>query len=221
MAPSPVRIGALASGNGSNLQAIVDQCDSGAIPGKVVLVLSDKRNAGALRRAADHGIPHRFIDPGLFSDRGMYDTNLVEELLKAKVDLVVLAGYMRLVSDQFVDTFPNRIMNIHPSLLPAFPGLHVQRQALEHGARFSGCTVHFVDKGLDTGPIIQQAVVPILPDDTVETLSKRILKEEHRIYPRAVQLFAQGRLHVEGRRVIFQAGPAVSEWAQYSPPLSE
>ncbi len=196
-----IRIGALASGGGSNLQAIIDRCRDGSLDAEVVLVLTNNPQAGALERAEKAGIPHLCIDHRRFDRRELFDRAVLEALLQARVDLVVLAGFMRVVSDVILDAFQGRVMNIHPALLPAFPGLHVQRKAIEYGVRFSGCTVHFVDGGVDTGPIIIQAVVPVLDDDTEESLSARILHLEHQIYPRAIQLFAEGRLHLEGRRV--------------------
>lgn len=198
---SKLRVGVLASGRGSNLQSLIDQSQAGQIDAQIVLVASNNAEAGALERAQKAGIATCVINHREFASREAFDTAMVAALRKAKVELVLLAGFMRLLSPVFIEAFPQRIMNIHPALLPAFPGLNVQRQALEYGARFSGCTVHFVDGGLDTGPIIIQAVVPILENDTEESLAARILAQEHRIYPRAVQLFAEGRLRVEGRRV--------------------
>lgn len=198
---SKLRVGVLASGRGSNLQSLIDQSQAGQIDAQIVLVASNNAEAGALERAQKVGIATCVINHREFASREAFDTAMVAALREAKVELVLLAGFMRLLSPVFIEAFPQRIMNIHPALLPAFPGLNVQRQALEYGARFSGCTVHFVDGGLDTGPIIIQAVVPILENDTEESLAARILAQEHRIYPRAVQLFAEGRLRVEGRRV--------------------
>lgn len=197
-----VNLGVLVSGRGSNLQSIIDAIEAGRLDAAVKVVLSDKADAFALERAAGHGIEGVHVDPEPHGERQAYDEALVAELRRRDVDLVVLAGFMRILSPAFIEAFPNRIMNIHPSLLPSFPGLHVQQKALDHGARFSGCTVHFVDTGVDTGPIIIQAAVPVLDDDTDDTLSARILVQEHRIYPRAIQLFAEGRLSVSGRRVI-------------------
>jgi phosphoribosylglycinamide formyltransferase-1 len=197
-----LRIGALASGGGTNLQAIIDRCQDGGLDADIVLVISNNPDAGALERARRAGIAVRCIDHRLFAGREAFDAALVQALREAEVDLVILAGFMRIITPVFVDAFPHRIMNIHPALLPAFPGLHVQRKALEYGVRFAGCTVHFVDTGTDTGPIIIQAVVPVHDDDTEETLSARILEQEHQIYPRAIQLFAEERLRVEGRRVL-------------------
>lgn len=196
-----LRLGCLASGGGSNLQAIIDRCRDGSLPAEISVVISNKPDSGALQRARRAGIPALCIDHRNYPSREDFDRAVVAALLEAGVELIVLAGFMRLISDVFLDAFPGRIMNIHPALLPAFPGLHVQRKALEYGARVTGCTVHFVDGGVDTGPIVIQAVVPILDDDTEESLSARILEQEHRIYPRAIELFAQGRLHIDGRRV--------------------
>jgi len=196
-----LRLGVLASGGGTNLQSLIDRCADGSLSAEIVLVVANNPGAGALTRAKEAGIPYRCIDHRTYADREEFDRVVVDTLQDAGVELVALAGFMRLISGVFLEAFPGRIMNIHPALLPAFPGLHVQRKALEYGARFAGCTVHFVDGGVDTGPIIIQAVVPVLEDDTEETLSARILEQEHRIYPRAIQLFAEGRLRIEGRLV--------------------
>jgi phosphoribosylglycinamide formyltransferase 1 len=165
-------------------------------------VLSNRTDAYGLVRAKKHGIPVEVLDHKSFPSREAFDQAVVNILRDREVELVVLAGFMRLLSPVLVRAYSNRIMNIHPALLPAFPGLHVQKKAVEHGVRFSGCTVHFVNEACDEGPIIIQAVVPVFPDDTEETLAGRILKQEHRIYPRAIQLYSEGRLHVEGRRVL-------------------
>lgn len=196
-----LRLGVLVSGRGSNLQAIIDASEAGRIDAAVVIVISDVADAYALDRARAHGIEAAFIDPRHFETRESFDAAVIDVLRKRDVELVCLAGFMRILSPHFVREFRNRIMNIHPALLPAFPGLHVQRKALHHGAKYSGCTVHFVDEETDTGPIIIQAVVPVLDEDTEESLSARILRYEHQIYPRAIQLFAEGRLEVRGRRV--------------------
>ena len=217
-APRKLRLGVLASGSGSNLQAIIDRCADRSIDAEIVLVLSNVPGAGALVRAEQAGIATALIDHRTFAERVDFDRAVVAALQAANVDLVVLAGFMRLITAPFIAAFPERIINIHPALLPAFPGLHVQRKALEAGARFSGCTVHFVDGGVDTGPIIIQAVVPILDDDSEESLSARILVQEHRIYPRAIQLIAEGRLRIEGRRVRI-ADAAVVEGFMVNPPL--
>lgn len=197
-----IRLGVLVSGRGSNLQAIIDASEARRIDAAVAIVVSDVADAYALERARAHGIKAAFIDPKGFDTREQFDEAIIDLLRKHEIGLVCLAGFMRILTPHFVGEFRHRIMNIHPALLPAFPGLHVQRKALRHGTKFSGCTVHFVDEGTDTGPIIIQAVVPVLDDDTEESLSARILTYEHQIYPRAIQLFAEGRLEVRGRRVL-------------------
>jgi phosphoribosylglycinamide formyltransferase-1 len=217
--PSKLRLGALASGGGTNLQSIIDRCADGSLSAEIVLVISNNPGAGALDRARQAGIPCLCIDHREFADREEFDRAVVAALQEAGVELVVLAGFMRIISGVFIEAFPNRIMNIHPALLPAFPGLHVQRQALEYGARFTGCTVHFVDGGIDTGPIVIQAVVAVLDDDTDESLAARILQQEHRIYPRAIQLFAEGRLRIEGRRVRIEPPLCPADAALINPPL--
>jgi len=193
----------LASGRGSNLQALMDSVEAGRLDAEIVAVLSDVEQAVALGRARSAGIEARFIEPGPSRSRlsGQAEAAMIAILDRLRVDLVALAGFMRILSPGFVSHFKLRILNIHPSLLPCFPGLHVQKQALDYGVKYSGCTVHFVDEGTDTGPIIIQAAVPVLEEDTEETLSERILVEEHRIYTEAVRLFAEGKLKVEGRRV--------------------
>lgn len=214
-----LRIGALASGGGSNLQAIIERCADGTLDAEIALIISNNPDAGALERARSAGLQSLCIDHRRYSSREEFDQAVVAALQAAGVELVVLAGFMRLISAPFLAAFPGRIMNIHPALLPAFPGLHVQRKALEYGARFSGCTVHFVDGGVDTGPIIIQAVVPVLDQDTEATLSARILKQEHRIYPRAIQLFAEGRLRLAERRVVIDPPLEISEAGLCNPPL--
>lgn len=196
-----LRLGILASGGGTNLQAIIDRIQDGTLNAEIALILSNKPTAGALQRGRLAGIPTLCIDQRQYKDRLDFDRAMVAALTEAKVDLVVLAGFMRLISDEFLAAFPDRIMNIHPALLPAFAGLNAQQQALDHGVRITGCTVHFVDAGVDTGPIVIQAAVPVLQDDTLETLSKRILRQEHRIYPEAIRLFAEGRLRLTGHQV--------------------
>ncbi|MBI5788502.1 MAG: phosphoribosylglycinamide formyltransferase [Candidatus Schekmanbacteria bacterium] len=196
-----IALGVLASGRGSNLQAIIDNIEAGQLDAHIRIVISDVKDACAMQRAAQYGIKTCFIDPKQFKGRENYDQVVAERLKAEGVELVILAGYMRILSSTLVREFPYRIMNIHPALLPAFPGLHVQRKALEYGVKFSGCTVHFVDEGLDTGPIILQAVVPVQDDDNEESLSARILEQEHKLYSRAIQLYSEGRLQIEGRRV--------------------
>ncbi|MBI3805052.1 MAG: phosphoribosylglycinamide formyltransferase [Nitrospirae bacterium] len=194
-------LGVLASGRGSNLQSILEAIEQGKLAARVGVVLSNKKDAPALERAARHDIPFCFIDPAHYPDRKQYDAALLQQLKGHGVELIVLAGYMRLVTPILIEAYRDRIMNIHPSLLPAFPGLHAHRQALEYGVRVSGCTIHFVDEEVDHGPIIAQAAVPIFEGDTEEQLSERILAEEHRLLPRVIQLYADGKLKLEGRKV--------------------
>lgn len=196
------KIGVLLSGRGSNFEALAESIAAGKIPNaEIAIVLSNRENAPGLERARARGIEAKAI-PSKGLEREPYDKLVVAALKEAGIDLVCLAGYMRLISPYFVSAFPNRILNIHPSLLPAFPGLEAQRQALEHGAKISGCTVHFVDENLDAGPIVFQAAVAIADSDTVEALSAKILREEHRIYAEAVRIVLEGRFRIEGRRVI-------------------
>jgi len=198
-----LRVGVLVSGRGSNLQALLDASARREYPAEVVVVISDRERAPALDRARAAGVEALFVNPKDFADRESFDLALVRELTARRVDLACNAGFMRILSAAYVRAFAGKAMNIHPSLLPAFPGLHAQRQALEHGAKVAGVTVHFVDEGpVDAGPIILQASVPVLQDDTEESLSARILAEEHRLYPEAVRLFAEGRLSIVGRRVL-------------------
>jgi phosphoribosylglycinamide formyltransferase-1 len=198
----PLRIGVLASGRGSNLQAIIDAIEAGKLDCRLAVVASDRADARALERARKHGIDAVFIDPKASPGREAYDQAVLAVLAERRVELVCLAGYMRILTPMFVRALPGQIMNIHPALLPAFPGLHAQRQALKYGVKVSGATVHFVDEGVDTGPIICQAAVPVREDDTEETLAARILAEEHELYPRAIRLYAEGRLSILGRRVL-------------------
>ncbi len=201
-----IRLGVLASGSGTNLQAIIDSSEAGKIPARVTVVLSDKADAFALKRAEKHGISHFFVDPKKFDSGEDYDKELIRILKEHQVDLMILAGFMRLMSSLFIQTFRNRVMNIHPALLPSFPGTHGVRDALNYGVKVSGVTVHFADEGLDTGPIILQEAVPVLEDDTEETLHNRIHQAEYRVYPEAIRLFAEGRLKIEGRRVRIVGG---------------
>jgi phosphoribosylglycinamide formyltransferase-1 len=200
---SRIRIGVLASGRGSNLQAIIDSVKEGRLDAEVAVVVSDVEDAYALDRARSAGIEARYIDPARKGARLSKESErrVIDVLDEFRVDLIALAGFMRILRSDFVRHFSGRIMNIHPSLLPSFPGLKVQMKALEYGVKYSGCTVHFVDEGVDTGPIIIQAAVPVLDGDTEEVLSSRILREEHRIYTEAIRLFAEGRLKIEGRVV--------------------
>jgi phosphoribosylglycinamide formyltransferase 1 len=194
-------LGILLSGRGSNFEAIARNVAEGKIPAKIALVVSNRESAPGLERARALGLDARFI-PSQGKDRETYDREVVAALQERQVDLICLAGFMRVLSPYFIRAFPGRILNIHPALLPAFPGLDAQKQALDYGVKFSGCTVHIVDEGVDTGPILRQAVVPVLDGDTVETLSARILKEEHRIYSEAIGLLLGGKVRVHGRRVV-------------------
>jgi phosphoribosylglycinamide formyltransferase-1 len=198
---SKLGVGVLISGRGSNMEALAEACAADDFPAEVRLVLSNRPDASGLEKAASFGIPTAVIDHREFQDKAAFEGAVIAELERQGVELICLAGFMRVLSAAFVERFPMRILNIHPSLLPSFAGLHVQQQAIDHGVRYSGCTVHFVVPEVDAGPIIVQAVVPIEPDDTAETLAARILEQEHRIYPEAVRLFAEGRLRIEGRRV--------------------
>jgi phosphoribosylglycinamide formyltransferase-1 len=202
------RIGVLLSGRGSNLEALAESAKAGRIPdAEIAVVISNHEAAAGIDRARERKIPALVI-PSKGLERETYDRLVVAALRERGVELVCLAGFMRLLSPYFIAAFHNRILNIHPSLLPSFPGLEAQRQALEYGVRYAGCTVHFVDENLDAGPIVLQAVVPVLDDDTPETLSARILKEEHRIYSEAVRIVLEGRFRIEGRRVIHLADGA-------------
>jgi phosphoribosylglycinamide formyltransferase 1 len=217
-----IRLGVLASGGGTNLQAILDACAQRRISAEVAVVVSNVPGAGALERARKAGAPGEVLASKGATDRERYDLELVEILRARGVDLVCLAGYMRLVTPAFLRAFgPTadsrgcpRVMNIHPGLLPSFPGLHAQRQCVDYGARFAGCTVHFVDEGTDTGPIVVQAVVPVLPGEEEAALAKRILEQEHRIYPQAIEWFAQRRLRLEGRTVTVDGArpTAIAAW---------
>jgi phosphoribosylglycinamide formyltransferase 1 len=202
---TPLRVAVLASGRGSNLQAIIDAVEAGQVHAQIVAVISNKKDAVALERARKHRLKDLFVDPKPFTgrpdSREAYDRSLLEVFQQHNVELVLLAGYMKIVTAVLVNAYANRMMNIHPSLLPSFPGLDVQKKAIDWGCKLAGCTVHFVTEGVDEGPIIIQAAVPILEDDTPDTLAARILVQEHKIYPRAVQLFAEGRLRVDDRRV--------------------
>ena len=212
-------IAVLISGGGTNLQALIDAIEAGRLDARIEVVLSNKAEAYGLTRAREHGIRTELLNHKDFSTREAFDAAAVALLQERGVELVALAGFMRLLSPVFVKAYSNRILNIHPALLPSFPGLHVQQKAVEHGARFSGCTVHFVNEECDEGPIIIQAVVPVFCDDTAATLAARILEQEHRIYPRAIQLYAEGRLRVVGRRVVIEGATKNKDEALVQPPL--
>jgi len=203
----PLRVGVLASGRGSNFRALAEAVAGGRLPASVVVLITDRAGAPALAVARELRIEAVVVDPKQHPSRAAHEKAVIGVLEERRVGLVCLAGYMRLLSAEFVAHFAGRLLNIHPSLLPAFPGLHPHRQALAHGVRVSGATVHFVDEGVDTGPVVLQAAVPVEPDDTEESLAARILVEEHRIYPEAVRLFAEGRLEIRGRRVDIRERP--------------
>jgi phosphoribosylglycinamide formyltransferase-1 len=203
----PLRVGVLASGRGSNFRALAEAAAGGRLPASVVVLITDRAGAPALAVARELRIEAVVVDPKQHPSREAHEKAVIGVLEERRVGLVCLAGYMRLLSAEFVAHFAGRLLNIHPSLLPAFPGLHPHRQALAHGVRVSGATVHFVDEGVDTGPVVLQAAVPVEPDDTEESLAARILVEEHRIYPEAVRLFAEGRLEIRGRRVDIRERP--------------
>jgi phosphoribosylglycinamide formyltransferase-1 len=196
-----LRLGVLVSGRGSNLQAIIDAIEKGEVPAEIGIVVSNVPGVLALERAKKHGIKAVIINSKAYDSKEKYEREIINVLNDEKINLICLAGYMKILSPEFIEEFKGRILNIHPALLPAFPGLHVQRKALEYGVKFSGATVHFVDEGCDTGPVILQAVVPVLDDDTEETLSARILEQEHKIYPQAIKLYAEGKLEMKGRRI--------------------
>jgi phosphoribosylglycinamide formyltransferase-1 len=197
-----LNIAVLISGRGSNLQSIIDNVENGYIPNACVsVVISDKKDAYGLERAMDHGINAVFIDPAAYQSKENFENALLDVLARFSTDVLLLAGFMRILGSDVINAYSNRIMNIHPALLPSFKGLHAQKQALDYGVKITGCTVHFVDEGMDSGPIILQKSVPVLDSDTEESLSERILAQEHIIFPEAVKLFAEGRLDVKGRRV--------------------
>ena len=198
----------LVSGSGTNLQSIIDHIESGKLDARIVLVFSNRKDAPALERARNRGLKAEALEP-ISNDREIYDRQVIKVIDAHRPELLVFAGYMRIVTPAFVNHYPDRIINIHPALLPAFPGTHAQAQALHYGVRVSGCTTHFVRAEVDAGPVIMQESVRVEPDDTEETLTARILEKEHQILPASIQLFAEGRLKIEGRRVrILPAQPA-------------
>lgn len=201
MTSSDFKLGILVSGRGTNLRAIVDAIENGELNARVAVVLSDNQYTPALQWAGEKGIDAVGLDPKWFADKQKYDQALARELENYQVDLVCLAGYMRILGSEFIRKFEGKIINIHPSLLPAFPGLHVQQKAIDYGVKFSGCTVHFVEEKVDSGPIILQAVVPVHDTDDADSLAERILIQEHLIYPRAIQLIIENRLHIDNRRI--------------------
>lgn len=199
--PKRLRLAVLASGRGSNFIALLEAIKQGKLNADICILISDKQNAPALNKAEAEGIPAFFIDPHLFKNRSEYEQKILEKLQATSIDIVVLAGYMRLVGTVILNAYKMKIVNIHPALLPSFPGLHAQKQAVDYGVKYSGCTVHFVDEGMDTGPIIMQSVVPVFASDTEDTLAERILAEEHKTYCQALQLIAQGLVHIDGHKV--------------------
>jgi phosphoribosylglycinamide formyltransferase-1 len=215
-----IRIGVLVSGSGTNLQSIMNACDCSEIDGQVCVVISNVPGVYAIERAREKNVVTVVIPHTEYPDRGSFDKQLVKILTEYRVDLVALAGFMRVLTPEFLRCFPGRVMNIHPALLPSFPGIGVRQKALDYGVRFSGCTVHFLDEGVDTGPIIIQAVVPVYPDDSEEVLKDRILKLEHKIYPKAIQLFAQGRLTIKGRKVHIRDYEKDESQCLINPPLN-
>ncbi|MFB3924977.1 MAG: phosphoribosylglycinamide formyltransferase [Syntrophales bacterium] len=214
-----VGLGVLVSGSGSNLQSIIDHIEKGLVDAVIKIVISNNPDAYALERARKHGIPCCVVAHSAYPEREDFDRKMIEVLRSSGVELVVLAGFMRVLTPLFLKAFPMKVMNIHPALLPSFPGLHGQKKAFDYGVKFSGCTVHFADEGVDTGPIIIQAVVPVLDEDTVETLAERILREEHRIYPQAIQFYAERRIEVVGRKVRIRNTPRIQRFSLHNPPL--
>lgn len=214
-----INLGVLVSGSGSNLQAIIDNIEKGLLDGVIKVIISNNADAYALVRAKKHNIPFVIINHSDFDNREDFDRKMIDVLKSFSVELVVMAGFMRLLTPLFLNAFPMKIMNIHPAILPSFPGIHAQKRAADYGVRFSGCTVHFADEGVDSGPIIIQAVVPAYDDDTDDALAARILKEEHRIYPQAIQFYAEGRIEVIGRKVRIKGSERISETPLHNPPL--
>ena len=214
-----LRLGILASGTGSNMQAIIDAIEAGRVPAEIKVVICNRPGAVAVERAAKHGLFTELIDHKGYETREAFDERVVEVLREREVELVCLAGFDRLLSPVFIRAFPNAILNIHPALLPAFPGMNAQRQALEYGVRIAGCTVHIVDEKTDHGPIVIQAAVPVYSDDTLDELTDRILAEEHRIYPEAICLFAEGAVRIDGRRIIIQNEEPLADRALVNPAL--
>jgi phosphoribosylglycinamide formyltransferase 1 len=215
----PLQLGVLISGSGSNLQSIIDNIEKGSLKAVIKIVISNNPQAFGVTRAQKHGLPVSVLNHADFKSRDEFDVELIKILKNYGVELIVLAGFMRLLTPAFLKAFPHKIINIHPALLPSFPGIHGQKQAFEYGVKFSGCTVHFVDEGIDSGPIIIQSVVPVLEDDTEEALEARILKEEHRIYPQAIQFFANGKIEIKGRKVQIKDAEKISLVTLHNPPL--
>jgi phosphoribosylglycinamide formyltransferase-1 len=215
-----IKLGVLASGSGSNLQSIIDHIEKGLLDAVITVVISNNPAAFALERAKKHHIPARVIKHQDYSNRSDFDQEMVNVLKSHSVELVVMAGFMRVLTPLFLNAFPMKIMNIHPAILPSFPGTHAQKRAAEYGVRFSGCTVHFADEGVDTGPIIIQAVVPAYVEDTEDTLASRILREEHRIFPQAIQFYAEGKITVTDRKVHIEGTDRIPDFPLHNPPLT-
>lgn len=207
------------SGSGSNLQSIIDAIEAGRVSARIVVVFSNEPDAYGLVRAQKHGIPSAVVNHRDYANRNEFEAAVLAVLDTFPADLICLAGFMRLLTPEFLRRFPHRVINIHPALLPSFPGTHGQRDAFAYGVKFSGCTIHFVDEGTDTGPIIMQAVVPVLPDDDEERLKARILAQEHKIYPQVIQFFAEDRVSVVGKKVVIAGSRAVDSFAHTNPPL--
>lgn len=215
-----INLGVLVSGSGSNLQSIIDQIEKGLLDAVTTVIISNNPGAYALERAKKHHIPSIVIKHQDYRNREDFDQEMVNVLKSHSVELVIMAGFMRVLTPLFLNAFPMKIMNIHPAILPSFPGTHAQKRAAEYGVRFSGCTVHFADEGVDTGPIIIQAIVPAYFDDTEDTLAARILKEEHRIFPQAIQLYAEGKIKVTGRKVYIEGIDRIPDTPLHNPPLT-
>jgi phosphoribosylglycinamide formyltransferase-1 len=216
-----IDLGVLVSGGGTNLQSIIDSIEEGKLDATIQVVISNVPGVRSLERARKHNVPTVVIGHENFATREDFDREVVSVLQNHHVDLVIMAGFTRILTPVLLRAFPLKIMNIHPALLPAFQGLHVQQKAFDYGVKFSGCTVHFADEGVDTGPIIVQAVVPVYDDDTAEMLQQRILKEEHRIYPQAIQLYAEGRIEVSGRKVRIKDPRSMKAPCLHNPPLEK
>jgi phosphoribosylglycinamide formyltransferase-1 len=212
-------LGVLVSGSGSNLQSIIDSIERGILDASIEIVISNNPDAFALERAKKHRLETIVIEHAEFQAREDFDRKMIDVITSHSVDLVIMAGFMRILSPLFLKSFPMKIINIHPALLPSFQGLHAQKRAFDYGVKFSGCTVHFADEGVDTGPIIIQSVVPVYDDDTEESLQERILKEEHRIYPQAIQLIAEGKVEIAGRKVKIREHEKIEDKPIHNPPL--
>lgn len=206
-----LNLGVLVSGSGSNLQAIIDNIEQRKLKSKIAVVISNNKDAFSIERAKKHNISFEIIEHHQYNKREDFDKKIVETLKSYNVDLVIMAGFLRVITKILLDAYPMKIMNIHPALLPSFPGLHVQKKALDYGCKFAGCTVHFADEGVDSGPIIIQGVVPILDSDDEDTLSKRILKVEHKIYSTAIKLYEDGRIRIKNRKVIIDPPLSIDE----------